>query len=209
MTTMLLLRHGATDANLCRPYRLQGLRPDRELAAVGLEQARAAADALRSFPIEKAYCSPLRRAVATARCLADSLGIPLEVEPGLVEADVGLWADLSWEEVERRWPEAYRAFHANPERRGYLGGENLGEVRARVLPVVARLVERHRGQTLLVVGHGVVNRVLLAHWLGLPLHRSRKLAQDNGGYSVVEFRPGLASVRAVNETGHLAAAVSD
>jgi broad specificity phosphatase PhoE len=160
---------------------------------------------LWTFPIEKAYCSPLRRAAATARCIADTLGVPLGVEPGLVEADVGLWADLTWEAVERRWPEAYRAFRAEPQRHGYPGGENLGEVRERVLPVVARLVERHPGGTLVVVGHGVVNRVLLAHWLGRPPRDARQVRQDNGGYSVVEFRSGLPCVRTVNEAGHLSA----
>jgi broad specificity phosphatase PhoE len=150
----------------------------------------------------------LRRAAATARCITGSLGVPLEIEPGLVEANVGLWADLTWEEVERRWPDEHRAFHADPERHGYPGGENLREVRARVLPVITRLVERHSGQTLLVVGHGLVNRVLLAHWLGLPLRHARRLAQDNAGYSIVEFRSGLAHVRAVNEAAHLAVVTS-
>jgi broad specificity phosphatase PhoE len=172
---------------------------------VGREQARAAADALRSFPIKKAYCSPLRRAAATARCIADTLGVPLGVEPELVEADVGLWADLTWQEVARRWPEAYRAFHADPQRHGYLGGESLGAVRERVLPVMTRLVERHPGQTLLVVGHGTVNRVLVAHWLGLPPRDARNLRQDNAGYNVVEFRSGRPCVRTVNEVGHLSA----
>jgi broad specificity phosphatase PhoE len=204
-TTLLLLRHGATAANLCRPYRLQGLRPDSDLAAVGLDQARAAADALRHFSIDKAYCSPLRRAVATARCVAGSLGLPLGIETGLAEADFGLWADVTWEEIERGWPDAYRAFHADPERHGYPGGENLGEVRSRVLPVVMRLVERHPGRTLLVVGHGTVNRVLLAHWLRLPLSDARKLRQDNAGFCIVEFRSGMPSVRSVNEVGHLPA----
>jgi probable phosphoglycerate mutase len=204
-TTLILVRHGATRANLRRPYTLQGLRPDSDLDEVGIDQSRTLSEALRTFPIEKAYCSPLRRAHITAEIVADNLGVPLEIEEGLVEVDVGLWADLTWQEVERRWPEAHQAFVADPERHGYLGGENLGAVRARVVPVIERLVEGHPGETLLVIGHGVVNRVLLAHWLGLPLGFARRLPQDNAGYSVVEFRAGVPRVRTVNEVGHLSA----
>ena len=56
-----------------------------------------------------------------------------------------------------------------------------------------------------MVGHGVVNRVLLAHWLGLPPRDARKVRQDNAGYSLVEFRSGRPCVRTVNEVGPLSA----
>ena len=203
MTTLLLVRHGATAANLCRPYTLQGLRPDSELAPPGLEQARAAGRALSAFPVVQVYSSPLRRALATAAAIGAQLGLAVVVEPGLVEADVGLWSGLSWQEVERRWPDAWRAFHDDPEHNGYLGGESLADVRSRVLPVVEQLLARHDGQCLVAVAHGAVNRVLLAGWLGLPLGHARRLPQDNGGYSVVEFEGSSARVRSLNESAHL------
>jgi broad specificity phosphatase PhoE len=203
MTTLLLVRHGATAANLSRPSTLQGLRPDSELAPPGLEQARALGQALRSFPVVTIYSSPLRRALATAKVIGSQLGVAVVVEPGLVEADVGLWAGLSWEEVERDWPDAYRAFHDDPEQSGYLGGESLEDVRRRVLPVAERLVSSHEGESVVAVAHGAVNRVLLACWLGLPLRYARRLPQDNGGFSLVEFQGGSAQVRSLNETAHL------
>ena len=44
----------------------------------------------------------------------------------------------------------------------------------------------------------------LGHWLGLPPRDARRLPQDNGGFSVVEFEGGVARVRSVNESAHLA-----
>jgi broad specificity phosphatase PhoE len=202
-TTLVLLRHGATRANVCRPYVLQGLRPDSELIDLGITQAEAAARALRTYPIVRAYCSPLKRARLTAQIVAESLRVPFDVVPGLVEADVGEWEGLAWEEIERRWPDEHRAFREAPEHHGYLGGENLTEVRERVLLAVADLVSRHGSETFLVVGHGLVNRVLLAHWLGLPLRYARQIPQDNVGVNVVEFREGEAKVRTVNAVVHL------
>jgi broad specificity phosphatase PhoE len=203
-TLLILVRHGATPANLRRPYVLQGLRPDSDLADAGLLQTRAAARALASVPIVRAYSSPLKRARLTARLIAEALDVPLAVEDALVEADVGVWMGLTWAEVARRWPEEYRAFHEDPERHGYLGGENLAQVRDRALPAVERLAARHPGEAIVIVGHGVVNRVLLAHWLGVPLRHARQLPQDNAGLSVVTLQGSAAKVRTVNAVAHLA-----
>ncbi len=204
MTTLILVRHGATAANLAKPYALQGARPDSELAAAGVGQAHAAAAALAALPVSAVYSSPLRRAGATAEAIAHRLGLPVEVESGLIEADTGVWSGLTWEEVERRWPAEHRAFQDDAERHGYLGGENLAEVRDRVLPAVEALAARHGGETVVLVSHGVVNRVLLAHWLGLPLRLARRLPQDNAGFSVVEFSADAAKVRTLNAAAHLA-----
>jgi broad specificity phosphatase PhoE len=203
-TLLLLVRHGATQANVCRPYTLQGLRPDSELTDVGMRQARATARALRPYAVARAYCSPLKRARATGEVIAGALGVPLEVEAALVEADVGVWSGLTWAEVEQHWPDEYRAFLEDPERHGYHGGETLAQVQQRVLPAVERLAARHRGQALLIVSHGVVNRVLLAHWLGLPLRHARRLPQDNAGLNVVALEEGAARVRTINVVAHLA-----
>jgi broad specificity phosphatase PhoE len=197
-TVLILVRHGATRANVERPYTIQGLRPDSDLIDAGVVQAKATGQALQSYPIVHAYCSPLTRARQTAEVLADFLRVPLDVEPALVEADVGRWVGLTWAEIEQRWPAEYRAFHDDPERHGYPGGENLGQVRGRVLPAVEGLVARHRGETVLVVGHGLTNRVLLAHWLGLPLRYARQIPQDNAAFSAIEFRGAAVRVRTVN-----------
>jgi broad specificity phosphatase PhoE len=197
-TTILLARHGATPANLCRPYTLQGLRPDSDLAPEGVGQARDAGVLLRLFPITAIYSSPLRRAWETARLIAEEVHAPLVAEPGLVEIDTGDWTGLTWQEIERRWPAESLAFHDDAETNGYLGGENFSQLLRRVLPVIEALAKRHTGQTILAVSHGVVNRVLLAHWLGLPLRFARRLPQDNAAFNVVQHGEGGAKVRTVN-----------
>lgn len=202
-TRLLLIRHGATEANLRRPYTLQGLRPDPDLAEVGVMQARAVAVSLRGVPISVVYSSPMRRAWQTAQAIAGEVHVPLRVEPVLVEVDTGEWTGRTWAEIEREWPKEAQAFHEDAERFGYLGGENLGQVRDRVLPRVEGMLERHEEETIAVVSHGVVNRVLLANWLGIPLRFARRLSQDNTGVSVVEVSGGKVQVRTVNGTGHL------
>jgi broad specificity phosphatase PhoE len=197
-TTVLLVRHGATAANVCRPHLLQGRRPDSELIDLGKEQAGAVARALRRFPVVRVYMSPLKRARQTATIIADHLEVETVVEEGLIEADVGEWSGLSWPEVERRWPEEYRAFGEDAEREGYLGGENMGQVRDRVWKVLDRLGEGHEREVVAVVAHGVVNRVVLAEAMRLPLRYARRIPQDNGAYNTLELRNGKVEVKTVN-----------
>lgn len=202
-TTLLLVRHGATAANLRKPYTLQGLRPDHDLAPMGLAQARAVSQVLHRLHPTRVHASPLRRAWQTGQVIADTLALPLASEPGLVEIDTGEWTGLTWEEIEQRWPRESAAFHDDAERFGYLGGENLGQLRDRVLPVIEALAARHRGATIVTVSHGVVIRVLLAHWLGIPLRYARRLPNDNTGISTVIFSDGKAKVQTVNQARHL------
>lgn len=209
MTTLLLVRHGATPANLRRPYTLQGLRPDSDLAPEGVAQARAAGLALRSFPVATIYASPLQRAWRTAQLIREEIHAPLVVEPGLVEIDTGDWTGLTWQEIERRWPTEAQTFHDDSERNGYLGGENLGQLLDRLLPVIERFVPRHPGETIVVVSHGVVNRVLLAHWLGIPLRFARRLPQDNAAFNVISLDEKGGKVRTVNQAGHLAGSLPE
>src|SRR6266852_199035 len=62
-TILYLLRHGATEANLANPARLQGRRLDPPLAKLGVRQAEATRDFLAIRPIDQSYSSPLRRAM--------------------------------------------------------------------------------------------------------------------------------------------------
>src|SRR5438552_3915423 len=74
-TTLYLLRHGATEANLARPARLQGRKHNPPLAPLGERQAALTRDLLAVRPIDFCYCSPLLRAVQTAEIIAAPHGL--------------------------------------------------------------------------------------------------------------------------------------
>lgn len=91
---LFLVRHGASEANLASPYRLQGGRVDLPLCEEGREQSRAAADALKEASIRWAFSSPLQRAFQTAEIITATHGVGVEE---FRECDVGRWEGLSWE----------------------------------------------------------------------------------------------------------------
>ncbi len=200
---MFLVRHAATLNNLARPPKIQGVGDDSSLSDEGRAQAERTAQLLHDQPIVAAFSSPLLRAAETARIIARPHDLTPTPIPSLHEVNVGHWEGRSWVDIEREEPEAYERFVTDPATHGYAGGENLGEVLQRVLPAVQQLMREHMGKVILVVGHNVVNRVLLAHLLNVPLAKARGIDQDNCGVNIIRCRDGQLKVLTTNAAFHL------
>ena len=201
-TRILLVRHGGTVWS--GDDRFAG-SSDIELSDEGRAQAAALGRRLAGVRIDAAYCSPLKRAVETAGlALGDRPAMRATPVEGLREIDHGSWEGRVHAEVEREDAEHYRAWQADPFMSPPPGGESGLSVLARALPAVHEIVERHVGQTVLVVSHKATNRLLLCSLMGIDarLYRER-IAQDLACLNVIEFGAG-AEVRVVvmNDTSH-------
>lgn len=202
-TTLYLIRHGATEANLARPPRLQGRRHNPPLARLGVRQAEATRDFLAIRPIDHCYCSPLLRAVQTAAIVAAPHGLTPRPLDALTECDVGRWEGLDWQTIRMLDPEGFRRFHANPGEFGYPGGESFRDVHARSKPTLDELLRLHLGQSVLVVAHHIVNRTYLAGLLGLSPDQAHQVTLDNCGISVIAYEDGQTSIATLNAAFHL------
>lgn len=202
-TVLYLIRHGATEANLARPARLQGRRHNPPLARLGVRQAEATRDFLAIRPIDHCYASPLARAVQTATIVAAPHGLKPLVVDELTEADVGRWEGLDWPTIRAQEPLAYQRFHADPGSFGYPEGESFSDVQLRATVALNALLEKHPGETILVVAHHVVNRTYLAGLLGLAAGQAKQVILDNCGISVVVRTGQAASVATLNAAFHL------
>ncbi len=156
MTTILLARHGETDWN--REGRWQGWA-DPPLNETGRGQARALREQLRDVPFDAVYSSDLRRAHETAEIVGAPHNVPVIVDQGLREIDVGSWSGLTRAEQEERFPRVERP-----------GGETRAQHLARVLETVERIARAHPGERLLVVSHGGTMRALRSHVSDEPIH---------------------------------------
>lgn len=202
-TTLILARHGATALNLRRPYVLQGQNMDPDLDELGRKQASALAGALQTLAPAAVAASPMRRAVQTAEVVAQQFGLTVDRVPEWIECDIGIWEGRTWDDVKQTHPEEYARFLADPGETPYLGGESFAMVRDRAAPAIEAFVRRHGGEVVVAVCHNIVNRALLAHWLGLPQRYARPLPQSNGGYNVIEFHGDKATVRTIGAAHHL------
>jgi broad specificity phosphatase PhoE len=202
-TVVYLLRHGATAANLAKPYRLQGRRQDLPLAPFGIRQAERTRDFLAIRPIDVCYSSPLRRAVQTAEILCEAIELQPLVHKNLTECDVGRWENLDWETIRTSDPENCKLFLKNPALHGYPGGENFADVLERTVQAMNDIWDEHAGQSILVVAHHVVNRTYLASLLGLRPDQARQVKLDNCAISMIERDGVETTVTTLNAGFHL------
>lgn len=188
MTTLYLIRHGATKQNEARPVILQGCGIDGPLSAMGRSQAAHVARILSRFPLSRVVASPMLRARQTATAIAEPHQLPVETVDALHEVDVGAWEGRSWDQIMREDADAYASFMEDPATVPYYGGETYNEVLQRTKPVLLDLLAGHRDHSIAVVAHNVVNRVLLADLLRLPLRYARDIHQSNCCVNVIRSK---------------------
>ena len=183
MTTVYLVRHGATEWNHTR--RAQGTA-DIELNDAGRAQAEEAADRLANAAIDAVFSSDLKRALDTARPIAQRHGLEVVTDPRFQEIDQGEWTGLHVDEIARRWPAEWgpaRHYSKRP------GGESPAEVRKRALAGLKDAVERHPSGGLVLVSHGGTIRTLSAEALGYDERRSARIrGLGNGGILQLEAK---------------------
>jgi len=174
-TTFYFVRHGESEGNAAGRFTGQ---TDSPLTARGRQQAQAIADELASVRFDRIVSSDLSRTRDTAEAIAKRQGLEVEVLPELREIDVGERTGKPFDEVRGlpNWTDD--GFVAWP------GGETLDRVITRVLGVIERLVRESPGKTILIVGHGGVNRILLSHFLGI-LPKLDRTRAPNTNISVV------------------------
>ncbi|MDQ3957826.1 MAG: histidine phosphatase family protein [Actinomycetota bacterium] len=190
MTTVFLVRHGATEWNHAK--KAQG-QADIELNDTGYRQAIATAEELSHERIEAVYSSDLRRAYCTAEPIAKTHGVEVATDPDFREIDQGEWEGLHVDEIRRRWPDQWgpaRHYSARP------GGESPAQVRKRALEALERVVRAHPDGTVVVVSHGGTIRWLSAEALGYDERRSARL-RGLGNGAVVQVRAEIDDGRLV------------
>lgn len=179
---VLLIRHGETTWNV--EHRLPGHLPGIPLTALGKEQARRLAEALRPLPISAIISSPLERAVETANYLNEGRGLHIQLDPELMDLNSGPWSGQIGELLLKNDP-ARRAFVRNPTV-APPGVESFPELQKRVVAAVQRWLQNEAiGPCPAFVTHDDVIKVLLAYYMGLPLEHARTIVIANASASVL------------------------
>ncbi|HTO51942.1 MAG TPA: histidine phosphatase family protein [Myxococcota bacterium] len=158
------------------------------LTAHGRREAAAMGALLGPTHFDRAACSGLPRTVETAELVLHDKRLPLERVPELEEVRGGgrgggvsaapptLARDVAHSLLEA----------AKPEGR-FLHGESFIELEQRVMGAFEKLVAQPDWERMLIVGHGAVNRVILAWALGAPLGSMPRMEQDSCCLNVIDL----------------------
>jgi broad specificity phosphatase PhoE len=201
-TRIVLIRHGQTAWN--REARFRG-QSDVPLEEFGLKQAEATARYVAArWPLVAVYASPLSRAMQTAKPIAQAQGLTTQPLGGLIDINFGKLQGLLATEAEQRYPELYHAWMNAPHTTHFPGGESLNVVRSRISAALDEVVVRHPGQTVALVSHTVVNRVLLCVVLGWGNDRFWRMHQETCAVNVFDVEEdGTFTIIQLNDSGHL------
>lgn len=197
---LILVRHGETE------YNADGLtlgRHDAPLNERGRAQADALAASFRDAPAA-IYSSPLERAVTTAQKISEQTGVAFEIEPGLIEMDVGELEHLTRDQLRTRHPEFLRRWLSGEVADARMpGGEALRDVQDRAWNAVERIHDAHPMGDVVAVTHNFVILSLVCRSLNLPLAEFRHLRQALAAKTVIDVRDGATTLLQLNDNAHV------
>ena len=175
MLKIFLLRHGETAYNADN-NRYCG-RTDIPLTEKGIRQAEDVRRQLEGIEFAEVFSSPLQRAYTTA-CLAS--GKDAIKDGRLIEADFGGWEAKTREEFIAENETLWLNWMNDPATHRAGGtGETGAEIVARVHDFFHSLQQTYSEGNIMVVAHNGINRLYMAHKLGMPLKNYRQLVQQN------------------------------
>ena len=204
MATVLLVRHGRTDANV--QGILAGRTPGVKLDEVGRGQAERTGERVGVVPLVRVVTSPLERCRETSDLLlAPQAGTPaLTVDDALTECDYGSWQGRSLGDLARE--ALWSTVQSHPAAVTFPGGESLPGMQARAVAAVRRHdaeVEAQHGPGAVwaAVSHGDVIKAILADALGMHLDLFQRIDVGPASVSLVRYGPQRPHVIAVNTHG--------
>jgi 2,3-bisphosphoglycerate-dependent phosphoglycerate mutase len=178
-----LARHGETDWNA--EHRLQGCA-DRHLNDTGRAQASQLADRLAGLHFDAVYSSALARSRETAELVRGS--VPLTVLDGLNERRLGAFEGRRIDATSPATAAEYARRSQDPHD-ALDGGESLTVFFERIQAAVAEILTRHPAGTILIVGHGGANQMIVRSLLGLSAIQGSSFQQANDELYLIQREP--------------------
>jgi len=201
MGTLLLIRHGRTDANANGV--LAGRTPGVVLDEVGRTTTESLAKRLEAVNIAQVVSSPLERTLETASILFTK-DVEIALEDRLLECDYGDWqgAKLSDLSVNELWP----IVQQRPDEMIFPNGESMNEMSSRACLAVrewdSKLSSEH-GENVVwaAISHGDIIKAICADAMGLPLRKFQSLLIEPASVSVIHYSEKGSAVSKLNDTG--------
>lgn len=201
-TRILLLRHAETNA----PELFHGAESDPGLGEIGRRQANQAAERIARLRPTALYSSGMRRARETAEPIARACDLKPKVVEALHECRMGKLSGCQRSEAVPFYEATRDHWMAGDIDSGYEEGESFRDVRDRVLPAFLELAANHPGETIAIVAHGIVNRILLTSLLKESgPEEFERFGIDFVAVNDLRLRDGHWRAESLNETGELVA----
>jgi len=182
---LFIIRHGETDFN--KKNMMQGRGIDAPLNATGKKQSEQIARALKNEKADQVIASSMIRSIQTAQALAISHSLPIQSYEELDEMNFGDLEGRRSIEIEEELDRIHREWAGGNISQPMPGGESPLEVYERSDGRMQELMSNSDQQTIFLVLHGRLIRILLSEWLGHGLKNMHMIEHHNGSiYHVIK-----------------------
>jgi probable phosphoglycerate mutase len=168
ITKLYLTRHGETEWNVV--HRMQGFK-DSPLTELGRKQAEWLSTALLAESLDIIYASPSPRALQTATIIRGERDLSIETSEALMEMGFGIWEGRIHSEVSTRYPEQWDSFWNHPDEFSLEEAETYSQVQTRAVDKLQEILDKHAGQSVLIVTHTIIVKLLMAYFEGKGLEQ--------------------------------------
>lgn len=198
MGRLILIRHGETDKN--RSKILHDVKDVQSINTTGRKQIHKAAVRLSKLSPFKIYTSTEKRAVESAKILAQKLDIPMEEMDGIQERNFGIFTSKSWDEARKVLDSM-----ALEERYDYvpINGESWRTFETRLEKAIRKIIKENEDKTIIVVTHGGAIKALIPLLLKVSKEESFKHVPGNASLTIFDFDDKGFNHVAINDTSHL------
>lgn len=199
MTQFILIRHATND--FVKTGKLAGWTPGVHLNKHGQAQAAAVGQRLAEAKIHAIYSSPLERTVETAEAIAaHHPHLTISLLDAIGEVHYGEWQGQELARL-RRYNLWYHVQH-NPSRVEFPGGETMRGAQARAVNALEELRLNHPHQTVVVVSHSDIIKMMVAHYLGMHLDQFQRINISPASITTLMLGAGQPFVHCVNDDSH-------
>ena len=172
-TTVLLVRHGHSEANLLKLF---AGHKDYVLTELGHEQGKKVAQYLQKiYHVDAVYSSDLSRAFQTAEHIAKALNLTAIADVRFREIHGGDWEDMLHAQIPVQYPDDFFVWKNDIGNSRCTNGESALEVAERVYNALLDVADRHPGQCIVVVTHAVATRTALWKVSGGPVSAMQEI----------------------------------
>lgn len=202
MTTLIIIRHGQSEANAQNVFAGQ---LDMKLNELGFQQAECTASCIaENFKVDKVYASDLHRAYYTGKAVADKFGLDVIKSEKLREIFSGDWQGRTYDEIGSVYASGWNIWLTDIGSVQTPGGESVKDLMDRVGAEIRRIAEENDGKTVVIATHATSIRVFFAYAQEKALSEIKDIPfVTNASFTVCEYENGKFNLTRISEDAHL------
>lgn len=184
------IAHGAT--LYTEENRICDIESHPPLNERGQEEAENIAKwiARRSPQVDAIYTGESLSCIQTAKYIAKEYEKDIIIRPDLKNQEFGIWKGLSYNEIEKKYPEMLEKYHEFTSSYAPEGGETLLEFQARVDSIIQNLIEENLTKRIIIVTHSNFIRAAIRNALEIPVEYQNRVFIPTGSATQIKYSQG-------------------